>query len=293
MEIRVLEYFVMLAKEGNITRAANRLHITQPTLSRQLSELEKELNTQLFVRGKRSIILTESGQLLVQRAQELLNLVVKTERDLHESRIELIGTISIGCVESKASLLLVQWIKAFKEVQPCVVFDIVSGAGDDLREKLDRSLIDLAILLEPIETARYDSVHLDVKERWGVLLPKTHPLSNLEQINVEQLKSLPLIFSSRSIVQDELEQWLGIKKEELNIVATQNLITNTLLLLKQDVAYPISIEGALLIRNDEHIRFIPLNPEQSTGHVLAWKKNQQMNPATRLFLRFINDALKA
>lgn len=293
MEIRVLEYFLMLAKEGNITRAANRLHITQPTLSRQLSELEKELNTQLFIRGKRSIILTESGQLLVQRAQELINLVSKTERDLLESRNELIGTISIGCVESKASLLLVQWIKSFREHQPCVVFDIVTGTGDDLREKLDRGLIDLAILLEPIETARYDSVRLNVSERWGVLLPTSHPLSTLDKINVEQLKSLPLVLSSRSIVQDELENWLGVNQDDLNIVATQSLITNSLLLLKEDIAYPFSIEGALLIRNDESIRFIPLNPERTTGHVLAWKKNQQMSPITRLFLKYINDALKA
>ena len=158
MELRVLEYFIMIAKEGNITRAAERLHITQPTLSRQLGDLEKELNTQLFIRGKRSIVLTESGQLLMQRAQELMNLVAKTERDLLESNGELLGTIAIGCVESEASRVLVRWMKTFRSVQPCVVFDLVSGNGDDLREKLDRGLMDMAILLEPIESAKYDSI---------------------------------------------------------------------------------------------------------------------------------------
>lgn len=293
MEIRVLEYFLTIAKEGNITRAAQKLHITQPTLSRQLSELERELKTQLFIRGKRSIVLTESGLLLMQRATELLKLVAKTERDLLESQGELVGTIAIGCVESTASKLLVQWIKSFRESHTNVVFDIVSGTGDDLREKLDRGMIDLAILLEPIETAKYDSYRLNAYERWGVLLPIDHKLSNLNQISIDQLKTIPLVVSSRSIVQDELERWLGARQEELNIVARQSLITNTLLLLKENIAYPISIEGALTIRNDSQIRFIPLYPERLTGHVLAWKKNQLMNPITRLFLQYINDASKA
>ena len=293
MEIRVLEYFLTIAKEGNITRAAQKLHITQPTLSRQLSELERELKTQLFIRGKRSIVLTESGLLLMQRATELLKLVAKTERDLLESHGELVGTIAIGCVESTASKLLVQWIKSFRESHTNVVFDIVSGTGDDLREKLDRGMIDLAILLEPIETAKYDSYRLNAYERWGVLLPIDHKLSNLNQISIDQLKTIPLVVSSRSIVQDELERWLGARQEELNIVARQSLITNTLLLLKENIAYPISIEGALTIRNDSQIRFIPLYPERLTGHVLAWKKNQLMNPITRLFLQYINDASKA
>ena len=293
MEIRVLEYFLTIAKEGNITRAAQKLHITQPTLSRQLSELERELKTQLFIRGKRSIVLTESGLLLMQRATELLKLVAKTERDLLESQGELVGTITIGCVESTASKLLVQWIKSFRESHTNVVFDIVSGTGDDLREKLDRGMIDLAILLEPIETAKYDSYRLNAYERWGVLLPIDHKLSNLNQISIDQLKTIPLVVSSRSIVQDELKRWLGVGQEELNIVARQSLITNTLLLLKENIAYPISIEGALTIRNDSQIRFIPLYPERLTGHVLAWKKNQLMNPITRLFLQYINDASKA
>lgn len=291
MELRVLEYFIMVAKEGNITRAAERLHITQPTLSRQLSDLENELNTQLFIRGKRSIVLTESGQLLMQRAQELVNLVAKTERDLLESNNELIGTISIGCVESEASRILVRWMKAFRDSQACVVFDLVSANGDDLREKLDRGMLDLAILLEPIESAKYDSIRLNIKERWGILLPKDHPYASLNHINVEQLKTLPLSLSRRSIVQDEMERWLGVSRDDLNIIVTQNLLTNSLLLLEEGIAFPLTIEGAFTIRPEEHICFVPFYPERTTGHVLAWKKNQLLNPATRRFLQFINDAL--
>ena len=291
MELRVLEYFIMVAKEGNITRAAERLHITQPTLSRQLSDLENELNTQLFIRGKRSIVLTESGQLLMQRAQELVNLVAKTERDLLESNNELIGTISIGCVESEASRILVRWMKAFRDSQACVVFDLVSANGDDLREKLDRGMLDLAILLEPIESAKYDSIRLNIMERWGILLPKDHPYASLNHINVEQLKTLPLSLSRRSIVQDEMERWLGVSRDDLNIIATQNLLTNSLLLLEEGIAFPLTIEGAFTIRPEEHICFVPFYPERTTGHVLAWKKNQLLNPATRRFLQFINDAL--
>lgn len=290
MELRVLEYFVMVAKEGNITRAAERLHITQPTLSRQLSDLEKELNTKLFIRGKRSIVLTESGQLLMQRAQELMDLVAKTERDLLESNDTLLGTIAIGCVESEASRTLAHWIKTFRELQPNVIFDIVSGNGDDLREKLDRGFIDLAILLQPIETAKYDSIKLDIQERWGVLLPVTHPLAEHKSISVEQLKKLPLSLSKRSIVQEEMESWLGVSRDALNVVAIHNLLSNSLLLLKEGIAYPLSIEGAFTIRGDNQIRFIPFQPERITKHVLAWKKNHLLNPATRLFLQFIYDA---
>ncbi len=293
MELRVLEYFIMVAKEGNITRAAERLHITQPTLSRQLSDLEKELNAQLFIRGKRSIVLTESGQLLMQRAQELMNLVAKTERDLSESNNQLTGTIGIGCVESEASRTLVRWMKTFRLSQSCVDFDLVSANGDDLREKLDRGMLDLAILLEPIESAKYDSIRLDIKERWGILLPVNHPYANNEYINVEQLKSLPLSLSRRSIVQDEMERWLGVSRDELNIIVTQNLLTNSLLLLSEGIAYPLTIEGAFTIRPDDKIRFVPFYPERITKHVLAWKKNQLLNPATRLFLQFINNALEA
>ena len=227
--------FVMVVKEGNITRAAERLHITQPTLSRQLSDLEKELNTKLFIRGKRSIVLTESGQLLMQRAQELMNLVAKTERDLLESSDTLLGTIAIGCVESEASRTLAHWIKTFRELQPNVIFDIVSGNGDDLRERLDRGIIDLAILLEPIETAKYDSFKLDINERWGVLLPVTHSLAQDKSISVDRLKTLPLSLSRRSIVQDELESWLGVSRDALNIVAIHNLLSNSLLLLKEGI----------------------------------------------------------
>ena len=293
MELRVLEYFIIVAKEGNITRAAERLHITQPTLSRQLSDLEKELNTQLFIRGKRSIVLTESGQLLMQRAQELVNLVAKTERDLLESKGELLGTIAIGCVESEASRVLAHWMKGFRDIQACVVFDLVSANGDDLREKLDRSILDLAILLEPIESAKYDSIRLDTKERWGILLPKDHPYASLDHINVEQLKTLPLSLSRRSIVQDEMERWLGVSRDELNIIVTQNLLTNSLLLLEEGIAFPLTIEGAFTIRPDDHLCFIPFYPERTTGHVLAWRKNQVMNPATRMFLQYITNALEA
>ena len=203
-----------------------------------------------------------------------MNLVAKTERDLLESSDTLLGTIAIGCVESEASRTLAHWIKTFRELQPNVIFDIVSGNGDDLRERLDRGIIDLAILLEPIETAKYDSFKLDINERWGVLLPVTHSLAQDKSISVDRLKTLPLSLSRRSIVQDELESWLGVSRDALNIVAIHNLLSNSLLLLKEGIAYPLSIEGAFTIRQDDQIRFIPFHPERTTKHVLAWKKNQ-------------------
>ncbi len=289
MELRVLEYFLMVAKEGNITKAADKLHITQPTLSRQLKELETELKTTLFLRGKRQILLTEAGTLLLQRANELVGLMAKTQRDLSESQTQLMGSISIGCVETSVSRFLVEQMISFTEHRPMVLFDIVSGNGDDLREKLDHGSIDLAILLEPIETAKYDAIKLPIEEIWGIVVNVDHPLAKLPHVTVQELKDLPLIISRRSIVSDEMESWLGVPKAQLNIVATHTLLTNTLLMVKRKFGYPFIVQGAFEMRPDPTMKFIPLFPQRTSGHVLAWKKNQIHNPATRLFRQYIQE----
>lgn len=283
MELRDLEYFLALAQEGNITRAAQRLHLTQPTLSRQLADLEEELGTRLFQRGHKAVILTQSGQLLLQRARELTALMAKTRRDLQESKQELSGSIAIGCVETKASEWLADALGTFIQAHPGITVDLVSGNGDDLKIKLDEGLIDLAVLLEPIETAKYDALRLPIEETWGLILPVGHPLAAKAGLTSEDLKGLPLSLSRRPLIVDEVEGWLGIPDLRLKATLTHNLLTNSLLFAQRGIAYPISVEGALTLRPQAEFRFVPLIPHRSSGHVLAWKKNQIHNPPTRLF----------
>lgn len=284
MEMRILNYFLAVAKEGNITKAAEKLHITQPTLSRQLSELEMDLGTQLFIRGKRQVTLTESGLIFQQRSQEILDMMAKTQRDLSNKSDQILGLVTIGCVESKVSELLADAITEFLKLYPKVQFDIFTANGDDLRDKLDQGNIDIAFLLEPVETAKYNLLRLPIIETWGIVVPKNHSLTAKGVAEVEDLKSIPLITSRRSIVLNEIESWIGVGSDKLNIVALQNLLGNSLLLSQRGIAFPICVEGSFTMRPNEELRFIPISPKRTSGHVMAWKKNRLLTPATTLFM---------
>lgn len=177
MELRVLRYFLTVARVENITHAATILHVTQPTLSRQLADLEKNLETQLFIRGKSKITLTEAGMLLRQRAEEILTLADKTEKEFKDQNNLVGGTISIGSVESLTSNVILQLLKDFNMEYPQVKYHIYSGTGDDIKERIDKGLLDVGILLEPIHIEKYDFIRLPQKERWGVLMKTSSPLA--------------------------------------------------------------------------------------------------------------------
>jgi len=293
MDVRTLKYFLTVASEGNITKAAEVLHITQPTLSRQLIELEKELNTSLLIRGKRNITLTGTGVLLQQRAQEIIALLDKTEQDITEQGRIVKGIVSIGCVETSASLLLPDTLKEFAARYPMVRYDIYSGNGDDIRDKIDSGHLDMGILIEPIEVAKYDSAHLPFVERVGVLMRADDPLADGESIRLDEITRLPVIISRRRILINELESWFGESEEDIRILAYHNLLTNSLLLVEHGLAYCITGEGAYSIRPIPNVRFIPLDPERKFGHVLAWKKNRMFGSAASFFLEFVRDKYQA
>lgn len=204
MDVRVLRYFLTVAKVGNITNAAEILHITQPTLSRQLMDLEEELGTSLFTRGKRQITLTDSGLLFQQRAKEIVSLLEKTERDLAEQKDLVGGVVSIGCVESTVSRALPELLEEFSNRHPKVQYELYSADGDDIREKLDRGNIDIGILLEPIEAAKYDYIRLPYQEQWGILMRRDDPLAQKTSIGIQDILTLPLILPRRTIVQNEI-----------------------------------------------------------------------------------------
>lgn len=289
MDIRILKYFLAVAKEGNITRAAESLHITQPTLSRQMMELEEDIGTALFIRGKRQIMLTDSGILFQQRAKEMVQLYEKTRRELAEQNDLLGGTVSIACVESVASNLLPEVLTEFSELHPMVKYELYSADGNDIREKIDRGDIDMGVLLEPVEAAKYDYIRLPFYEQWGIVMRKDDPLAEKTKILTEDIQNKPLIVPRRTIVIEEIAKWLEMESEQLNIIASHNLLTNSLLLLEKGFGYVICVRGAFDIRKTDNICFVPFEPERITGHVLAWKKNKMFSTATTSFLQYIKD----
>ena len=289
LDIRVLKYFLAVEKAGNMTQAARDLHITQPTLSRQIMDMEKNLGTELFLRKRGHLTLSDSGFLFQQRAKEIVAIADKARQEIAEQKSYVGGTVSVACVESSASLLLPEAISAFGREYPLVKYELYSADGDDIREKLDRGSVDLGILIEPVETAKYDFVRLPFCERWGIAMRKDAPLARREVLMTEDMQGLPLIVPRRSIVVEEIAKWLGVEAERLNIVASHNLPTNGLLLVRQGIGYLICVQGSLSIRPTESICFIPLAPERMTQHVLAWKKNRVFGTATTKFLQFLRE----
>ena len=210
MEIRVLRYFLTVVREESITKAADVLHITQPTLSRQLSQMEEEVGVKLFNRGSRRITLTNEGILLRRRAEEILQLVDKTEKELIEQEEQVEGKISIGCGEIAAVQVLPNLIKTFREKYPQVTFDIFTATADLVKEQMDKGLLDIGLLLEPVDMEKYDLIRLEVKEKWVVLMRPDAPLAEKENVTAKNLSELPLILPRRMNVQNELASWFGM-----------------------------------------------------------------------------------
>lgn len=291
MDLRLLEYFLAVARAGNITKAAEQLHVTQPTISRQLMELEDLLGTPLLTRGKRQVTLTDAGVLFQQRAREMVDLMEKTRRDLSEQKDLVGGTVSLGCVESCASRMLPEVLKEFSALHPQVRYELYSADGDDIREKLDRGELDFGILLEPVEAAKYDGLRLPYREVWGLLMRRDDPLAEKEVLLPQDVLPLPLLLPRREIVQDNIAGWFGVKRGGLNVFSSQNLINNAALLVEAGLGYAVCVGGAFDIRGGEELCFRPFAPERTTGHVMAWKKNRVFHSAASRFRDFVAEKL--
>ena len=287
MELRVLHYFLMVAREENITKAAHLLHVTQPTLSRQLMQLEKELGVQLFHRGKHSVRLTEEGMLLRRRAQELVSLSEKTKQELQCREEVPAGEIAIGCGETKSMSLLSSSMVSFRERYPLVQFSIYSAIADDIKERIEKGLLDMGLLVEPVDISKYEYIRLPVKERWGVLVREDSPLARKASVSPEDLLDIPLIMSRREPVKNQLASWFGTVFDQLEIAATYNLIVNAAFMVEQGLGVALCFDlGAVF----ENLRFVPLWPRMETGSVLVWKKNQALSSAQAQFIRHIRNA---
>lgn len=289
MELRVLQYFLAVVREENISRAAESLHVTQPTLSRQMAQLEEELGTPLFIRGKH-LTLTDAGVMLRRRAEEVVSLINKIESEFEEQN-EVGGIISIGSGGLSAVEFLLPAMQSFREKYPRVQFQFYTNSAEYVKERLDQGLLDFGLLLEPIDITKYDYLRMPAKEKWGLLLRSDSPLAEKEYITKADLQSIPLITTDRRSLQNELEHWLGKPFSELDIFATYNIITNVALLVNSEAASALTIEGAVNLFGSDKFVFKPLFPELSMTSVLAWKKFQPSFGASGKFLEYLKTML--
>ena len=286
MELRVLQYFLAVAREQNISAAAQSLHLTQPTLSRQLKELEEELGKQLMVRGNRKITLTEEGMLLRKRAEEILELVNRTEQELARSDDAVSGDIYIGTGETDGVRQLARTAKQLQKSCPGIRFHIVSGDAVDVCERLDKGLLDFGVLLGDIDKIKYRYLELPMKDTWGVLMRRDSPLSARETVSPRDLWDKPLILSRQVDNKSGLYRWLGKEPSELHTVATYNLIYNASLMVDEGMGYAFTLDK-LVNTTGSNLCFRPLRPRLELGMYLVWKKSQIFSRAAELFLEHL------
>lgn len=289
MEFRVLKYFLMVAREENITKAAALLHITQPTLSRQLMQLEEELGVKLFHRSKHSIILTEDGMLLRRRAQEMVSLSDKTVQELSHKDDALSGEIAIGCGETKSMVFLSEQIRDFRQRYPLVQFSIHSAIADDIKERIEKGILDMGLLAEPVDISKYEFIRMPHKEHWGILTRRDSGLALKKHIRPEDLADVPLLMVKREMVKNELSSWFGEYYEQLHISATYNLVINAAAMVRGGVGTALCFDLGIEYHDD--LCFVPLMPVLETGSVLVWKKNQVMSKISAHFIQTIKNAI--
>jgi len=291
LETRVLRYFLAVAQEGSVTRAARALHLTQPTLSRQIRELEEELGQTLFSRGGRELSLTREGLLLRQRAEEIVGLAEITEkefRSLGEKTVS--GDLSLGCGESKALSFVTDALKVLQDEHPLIIPHFFSGNGEIVMDRLDKGLLDFAVLMGAENTERYSSLPLPNHDTWGLLMDKDDPMAQKKAITAEDLLDIPLILSSQSLSRDELSGWLGFPMSRLHIAATYTLLFNGSLMVRSGLGYALCFDHIAPSGKDSPFAFRPLSPLLTSPLSLVWKKHQILSAPAEAFLAKIREA---
>ncbi len=295
MELRVLKYFLAVSQEGSVTGAAHRLHVTQPTLSRQLKDLEDELGQRLFIRGSHSVSLTAEGMLLRQRAEEIMTIVDKTRSDFSQ-RHRIAGDVYIGGGESEAMSLLAEVIRDVRERHPGIRFHLHSGNAEEVMERLDRGTLDFGVLIQPVDISKYDALALPYKDVWGLVMPVGHPLAEKNGVVPADLADLPLILS-RQVLQygtagNPCLEWLGKPVSELNIAATYNLIFNAALLVRANVGCAVTLDRLVPVGVRAGLAFRPFVPKLESSLDIVWKKGQFFSPAATVFLDALQKRLE-
>ena len=289
MELRLLRYFLTVAKEQSFTKAAEQLHITQPTLSRQMAAFEEDLGITLFIRSGKKISLTDEGILLKRRALEILNLEERTLEELKGKEEVVEGTITIGCGEFAAVETLAKICKTYKEKYPLVQIVLHTATADAVYEMMNKGLVDIALFMEPVDTEGLDYIRITDCDHWCVGMRPDDPLAEKEFIKKEDLIGKPLILPERMNVQSELANWFGKDFSKLQIAFTSNLGTNAGVMAANGLGYPISIEGAATKYWREDILVQRrISPEITTSTVIAWRRNIPYSLAVRKMIEEIN-----
>ena len=288
MEIRVLRYFLAVAREGSITAAANYLHLTQPTLSRQIHDLEAELGSQLLIRGSHRVTLTQHGVLFRKRAEEIISLVDKTEQEFTAMEDIIGGDIYIGGGETQAISGIAEIIKELGKTYPEIRYHMHSGNAQDVTDRLDNGLLDFGILIQPADISKYDYIRLPSKDVWGVLIRRDCPLAEKSAVEKEDLIGIPLICSRQVVAPDQpsnsFAQWFGSDYEKLNITATYNLVYNAAIMVKEGIGCAVTLDKLADTSEESGLCFRPLAPCLESGLNVVWKKYQVFSPAAQLFL---------
>ena len=293
MELRVLRYFLTIAREGSITNAANVLHVTQPTLSRQIHDLEEELGQRLFVRGSRNMRLTAEGMILRKRAEEIISMVDKTEAEFHSMSNVMSGDIYIGGGETEAVKLIAQIVCELRTAYPEIHYHLYSGNAEDVTERLDKGLLDFGLLIQPADISKYDYFNIPARDTWGVIMRKDIPLAKKETIRKEDLLNVPLICSRQVISEErhrnEFAEWFGEDFDKLDIVTTFNLVYNAAIMVEAGVGYAITIDKIANTTESSSLCFRPLEPQLDSGLNIIWKKDQVFSAAAALFFKKLRE----
>lgn len=287
METRALKYFLVAAREGSITKAANSLGLTQPNLSRQINILERDIGKKLFNRSNYKIKLTSEGILLKKRAEEIIDMIEKTRAEFKSSDKIIAGDIRIGGGETHAIELITKIMRNIQKDYPNIQYHLHSGNSDDVSEKLDKGLLDFGILIEPAGILKYDFIKIPAKDTWGVLMRKDSKLAKKKFITKNDLIKLPIICSRQAVYNrpsdNKFLEWFQSDFDKLNIVATYNLIYNASIMVKSGIGYAIGLDKLINV-NGSSLCFVPLKPKLEAELNIVWKKEQIFSPASGIFL---------
>lgn len=290
MEIRVLKYFLTVAAEENITRAAQRLHVTQPTLSRQIADLEEELGVKLFIRGNHNTFLTEEGLIFKRRAQEIISLVDKTKKDFLSGESALEGIISIGSGEYRSTRILTDCIAEFHKMHPLVRYEFYSGNTGNIKDYIERGLLDIGLMLEPADNKKYEFITIPVKEQWGAFVQNDSSLANNKFISAEDLLGMPLISTTGEIAKNNIGKWFGDYIEKIDVIAEGNLLYNQAILAQSNLGATL---GVKLDCSYNGLKFVPFNPPLEAKTVLVWKKDQVFSLTIKKFIEFTKEYISS
>ena len=297
MELRVLRYFLAVAREESISDAAEFLHITQPTLSRQLMDLEEELGKQLLIRGKRNrkIMLTEDGMRLRKRAEEIVALADKTEAEFLAADDAVSGDVYIGCGESDAMRIIAKTAVKLRQDYPDIHFHLYSGNAEDVSERMEKGLLDFGIFITSANIDKYDYLKLPAYDTWGLIMRKSDKLAAKDFITPQDLQGLPLIMSRQALVQEDISRWSKKQIQDLNVVATYNLVYNAAIMTREGFGYTLTLDKLANTGSDSDLCFRPLKPELRIriNLNLVWKKYQIFSKASQKFLEYLKNEINA